>query len=236
MYMYIQDYGPKVNFKRQKVKLGSFDGLPSFSELLIDRIHTTILQLYDFKPVELCNLDYSPKRGSAIDPHCDDSWLWGERLVTLNLLSHTVLTFTTPPTHAHKQTAVGTLPTHSTSMSCDFVQKCSSETIGQQESHTTSPQSPLPSQGPSTPLPSHITPIEVNVPLPRRSLVIVSGLARHVWYHSIKRENIVSRRIAVTLRELTPEFQEGGRGYDDVGRSLLETAASYNGHPTNFRL
>ena len=40
----------------------------------------------------------------------------------------------------------------------------------------------------------------------------------------------------MTLRELTPEFQQGGCGYDDVGQSLLETAAKYNGQPTNFRL
>ncbi|XP_016131050.1 alpha-ketoglutarate-dependent dioxygenase alkB homolog 4 [Sinocyclocheilus grahami] len=45
-----------------------------------------------FNPVEQCNLDYDPLRGSAIDPHLDDSWLWGEHLVTINLLSDTVLT------------------------------------------------------------------------------------------------------------------------------------------------
>ncbi|CAB1448203.1 unnamed protein product [Pleuronectes platessa] len=44
------------------------------------------------KPVEQCNLDYHPQRGSAIDPHLDDSWLWGERLVTINMLSNTTLT------------------------------------------------------------------------------------------------------------------------------------------------
>lgn len=48
--------------------------------------------LASFKPVEQCNLDYDPVRGSAIDPHLDDSWLWGEHLVTINLLSDTVLT------------------------------------------------------------------------------------------------------------------------------------------------
>lgn len=52
-----------------------------------------IEELRGFMPVELCNLDYSPERGSAIDPHMDDDWIWGERLVTLNLLSPTYLTF-----------------------------------------------------------------------------------------------------------------------------------------------
>lgn len=48
--------------------------------------------LLGFQPVEQCNLDYDPVRGSAIDPHLDDRWLWGERLVTLSLLSDTVIT------------------------------------------------------------------------------------------------------------------------------------------------
>lgn len=89
----LQDYGPKVNFKRQKVKLGSFNGLPPFSEGLVKRMQSEVAELRGFTPVELCNLDYSPVRGSAIDPHMDDDWIWGERLVTLNLLSPTYLTF-----------------------------------------------------------------------------------------------------------------------------------------------
>ena len=94
MYVFIlQDYGPKVNFKRQKVKLGSFNGLPPFSERLVKRMQSELEELRGFTPVELCNLDYSPERGSAIDPHMDDDWIWGERLITLNLLSPTYLTF-----------------------------------------------------------------------------------------------------------------------------------------------
>lgn len=63
----------------------------------------------DFVPVELCNLDYRPERGAAIDPHTDDTWLWGERLVTLNLLSDTTLTFshqgrTSSPTPSKEHT------------------------------------------------------------------------------------------------------------------------------------
>ena len=64
--------------------------------------------------------------------------------------------------------------------------------------------------------------------------MIVSGPARHVWHHSIKREHIVSRRVAVTLRELTPEFLQGGSSYEDVGQILLETASKYDGRPINF--
>ncbi|KAL4660564.1 alpha-ketoglutarate-dependent dioxygenase alkB 4-like [Arapaima gigas] len=86
-----QDFGPKVNFKKQHVRLGGFTGLPPFSRDLVTRMREEPL-LQDFEPVEQCNLDYNAARGSAIDPHFDDSWLWGERLVTINLLSDTVVT------------------------------------------------------------------------------------------------------------------------------------------------
>ena len=179
-----QDYGPKVNFKRQKVKLGTFSGLPPFSRPLVARMVKTVPCLCNFSPVELCNLDYRPERGSAIDPHQDDSWLWGERLVTLNLLSHTTLTFSTPP--------------------------------------------------PSPTAPPSVT-TEIHVPLPRRSLVVVEGPARYRWLHCIKRQHIVSRRLAVTLRELSPEFLPRGRE-EDVGRSLGDVAAKFDGKPTNFAM
>lgn len=86
-----QDFGPKVNFKKRKVRVGSFSGLPALSQKLILRMHKQPT-LAGFQPVEQCNLDYNPQRGSAIDPHLDDSWLWGERLVTINMLSSTTLT------------------------------------------------------------------------------------------------------------------------------------------------
>ncbi|KAF6738211.1 Alpha-ketoglutarate-dependent dioxygenase alkB-like 4 [Oryzias melastigma] len=86
-----QDFGPKVNFKKRKVRVGGFSGLPNLSEELVRRMQQEPC-LSDFQPVEQCNLDYSPQRGSAIDPHFDDSWLWGERLVTINMLSETTLT------------------------------------------------------------------------------------------------------------------------------------------------
>ena len=54
----------------------------------------SVEELKDFVPVEVCHLEYCSERGSAIDPHLDDKWLWGERLVTLSLVSDSVLTLT----------------------------------------------------------------------------------------------------------------------------------------------
>ncbi|KHJ46890.1 hypothetical protein D918_02429 [Trichuris suis] len=86
-----QDYGPRANFKKRKVKPAKRP-LPEYANFLFQRL-TTIDALSGFVPVELSNLDYDSSRGSWIDFHKDDCWLWGNRIVTCNLLSDTVLTF-----------------------------------------------------------------------------------------------------------------------------------------------
>ncbi|CDW57626.1 hypothetical protein TTRE_0000591901 [Trichuris trichiura] len=86
-----QDYGPRANFKKRKVKPAKRP-LPDYANFLFQRL-TTIDCLNGFVPVELSNLDYDSSRGSWIDFHKDDCWLWGDRIVTCNLLSDTVLSF-----------------------------------------------------------------------------------------------------------------------------------------------
>lgn len=166
---FLQDFGPQVNFKKRKLKQDNFTGLPQFSKVLVERMWSMVPALSDFQPVELCNLEYVPDRGSSIDPHFDDFWVWGDRLVTLNLLSESTLTFS----HSAYNT-------------------------------------------------------EVAVPMPRRSLIIVSGPSRYKWKHAIKRQDIVSRRIAITLRELAQEFCEGGKSCS-VGNELIKTALTFQG-------
>lgn len=96
----LQDFGVKVNFKKQRISCKYFTGLPDYSRVLVERLHKRMrsngTQFEDFYPVELCNLEYSPELGSAIVPHLDDIWLWGERLVLLNLASATKMCFTLP--------------------------------------------------------------------------------------------------------------------------------------------
>ncbi|VDK77654.1 unnamed protein product [Dibothriocephalus latus] len=97
---YKQDYGAKVNFKKKRVALGAFTGLPSYSRSLVKRLNQRMREtdpaFSEFYPAELCNLEYLPQRGAAIVPHLDDSWLWGERIVLLNLASETNMLFTLP--------------------------------------------------------------------------------------------------------------------------------------------
>lgn len=73
------------------MKIGNFSGFPDFVQFLIRRFSDVRL-LEGFQAVELCHLQYDPKRGSTIDPHMDDSWLWGERLVTVNIGSTVIFT------------------------------------------------------------------------------------------------------------------------------------------------
>ncbi|KAM9321520.1 alpha-ketoglutarate-dependent dioxygenase alkB homolog 4 [Gastrophryne carolinensis] len=214
-----QDFGPKVNFKKQKIKVGGFTGLPSFSRGLWERMqHHSSLQ--GFLPVEQCNLDYNSERGSAIDPHYDDSWLWGERLVSLNLLSDTVLTMSSASASPLQL------------MSSPFHPR--SEQNGTaypkiNDSHCTNPTKEAAAETRATIFVPH-TEVQVAIELPRRSLVLLYGAARHCWKHAIHREHIQQRRVCSTFRELSPEFSAGGN-QQELGRMLLNIALCFQGKP-----
>lgn len=47
----------------------------------------------DFNVAELNALEYREELQSSIDPHFDDFWLWGERIIGFNLLSDIKMTF-----------------------------------------------------------------------------------------------------------------------------------------------
>lgn len=92
----------------------NFSGLPHYSRSLISRIGLEVALLSDFVCIDLCNLKYDSSRAACIEPHFDgrklhatklcflflkrivflyiDMWLWGDRLVTVNLISNTFLT------------------------------------------------------------------------------------------------------------------------------------------------
>uniref|UniRef100_A0A183TWI9 Anaphase-promoting complex subunit 2 n=1 Tax=Toxocara canis TaxID=6265 RepID=A0A183TWI9_TOXCA len=105
-----QDYGPRVNFKQKKVKMDRFEGMPEYTDVILEKMEAaSAKKLGEFQPFELCNLEYVSDRLSAIEMHFDDSWIWGNRLIRqvfftntfrgfktlhLNLLNNCVLTFT----------------------------------------------------------------------------------------------------------------------------------------------
>ncbi|CDW82057.1 alpha-ketoglutarate-dependent dioxygenase alkb homolog 4 [Stylonychia lemnae] len=84
----------RVIIRTQKVRLWAFGKFQEAEE--IDNISDEKIQkvLKDFKAIELNVLEYDQERGSNIAPHKDDFWLWGERIIGINLLEDTVMTFT----------------------------------------------------------------------------------------------------------------------------------------------
>ncbi|XP_032833397.1 alpha-ketoglutarate-dependent dioxygenase alkB homolog 4 isoform X2 [Petromyzon marinus] len=349
-----QDYGPKVNFRKRRVRAAGFSGLPPLSRALALRVRAASPALLgDFVPVEQCHLEYEPSRGSSIDAHLDDAWLWGDRLVTVNLLSDTALTLTRPAAGAggdvgtrggvaageaadgsvslppqgggeaaggmraaagdgegaRRETErpggvgerrdgprhsgdVGTLTTgvgggrglgggveetgdgagdvHSPGGAGEVdVGDDDDDDDDDGEYVTLRPlsfwrqrrenrlrQNPSPDlQSPTATTPQMHRPpaprnsgswvrvlvssVTVRVPSPRRSLVLLRGAARRSWLHAVRRGDVTSRRVCITLRELSAEFRPepralalladealGPEGTARTGRAEPEEAAA----------
>lgn len=175
-----QNYGPKCNFKKRKLRLGLFNGFPVTTKFVQDKLsHDT--RLKDFKTIEQCSLEYTPERGAAIDPHIDDCWIWGERIVTVNVLGDSVLTMTSyqgPPTRYNLQ---------------DVDPSTISGANLDKQKDTTIPVNAV-----------------IRLPMPAQSLMVLYGGARYDWEHSILREDILSRRVCIAYREFTRPYLLGG--------------------------
>lgn len=71
-----KNYGPKVNFKKKKLAVGAkFEGFPPVTRFVRERLRTVPV-LSDFETIEECFLEYDKARGSHIEPHIDDCWIW----------------------------------------------------------------------------------------------------------------------------------------------------------------
>lgn len=166
------------------MKLDHFYGLPSLSmhllEQLINRNQLIRDKLNDFKVVEICNLEYRKDRGSCIAEHYDDFYFWGNRIVTLNLLTPTKLILTKEKSNKSKQNEINS-------------------SLDQ----------------------SNLDNVEIIINLKARSLVILDDEARYSWLHSVRREHIEVRRLAVTYRELSKQFHPGNALFNDQISQLL---------------
>jgi len=209
-----QNFGPRANFKKRKVKLGSFLGFPASTKFIQDRFNSLPI-LESYKPVEQCSIEYRPETGASIESHIDDCWIWGERIVQLNLLSETVLTLN-PYTEGEKPKYnlrdVSTFPKvvdeDGVVVYNPFMNK-----IDNTSSFSVS--SPC---YPSTSV--------VRIPLPPRSLLVMYGSARYDWEHAVKRSDIKERRIVIAYRELTPPYLPGGEE-QNLGAEILEKAKQW---------
>ena len=200
-----QNFGPKCNFKKHKLSLGNFRGFPAFSRFVQDKFKAVSI-LEDFQTIEQCSLEYDPKRGASIDPHVDDCWIWGERVVTVNLLSESVLTLIRNK--------------HPERYNLDQVQHYPS-VLKKDGSRDTSGDCFVPANESEE---SYI----VRVPMPRRSLLVLYNSARYEWEHMVLREDINETRICIAYREFTPTYLPGGekclQGKDvlDVAKIFIE--------------
>ena len=61
--------------------------------------------------------------------------------------------------------------------------------------------------------------VQVEVPIPRRSLYCMRGEARYLWQHGIKQEHIKAERIVVTFREIEKSF-----GDNEARDQIIEIA------------
>mmetsp|Transcript_147590 Transcript_147590/g.411089 ORF Transcript_147590/g.411089 Transcript_147590/m.411089 type:complete len:333 (-) Transcript_147590:47-1045(-) len=52
----------------------------------------------------------------------------------------------------------------------------------------------------------------IDVPLPRRSLLVFQGDARNVWQHAVLEDSVGSRRVSLTVRELSAQLKGTGIG------------------------
>lgn len=196
-----QNFGPKCNFKKKKLQLADFNGFPLFSEFVQDKFKSIPI-LKGFQTVEQCSLEYAAETGASIDPHIDDCWIWGERIVTVNLLADSVLTMTyNDKYNRYNLSCVEEYPAvlneegHNNSLGqCYHVKKMNDE------------QFPV-----------------VRIPMPRRSLLVLYGSARYDWEHQVLREDITDRRVCLAYREFTPPYLHGGAHFHE-GEPILEKA------------
>ncbi|XP_026742578.1 alpha-ketoglutarate-dependent dioxygenase alkB homolog 4 [Trichoplusia ni] len=206
-----QNFGPKTNFKKKKIAVGKFDGFPEFSKYLQERFDTIdLLKSYDV--IEQCSLEYDPSKGASIDPHIDDCWVWGERIVTVNCLSDSVLTMTSFKDDIKKY-----------NLFCaqeygPAVSPESKVTLGKGVEQTAYDAS-------KSVLSDDLI---IRIPMPRRSLLVIYGEPRYHWEHCVLREDITSRRVCIAYREFTPPYLHGD--HQDIGNTIRNIAKVFWDH------
>lgn len=189
----------------------AFEGYPRFTKFIQDRFKTLSL-LKTFETVEQCSLEYTSERGSSIDPHIDDCWIWGERIPTLSLLTDSVLTLTKFSGSRTKYN-LSDAQTYPRTVTEDGLVKDFSD-IFKEFNKIDSSKFKHSEENASYPP-------TIRIPMPRRSLLVLYGIARYDYEHSIMREDIKDRRVCITYREITPTFLSCGTNAD-IGKEILK--------------
>lgn len=93
-----EDYGPRRNFKKKKVKPAEMPMMPLTFKPVFDAIAEAVEKCTGrpYKIAEVSALEYCEGNLSNFDPHVDDTWLWGDRIAGLNLAAKCAMTFVNP--------------------------------------------------------------------------------------------------------------------------------------------
>lgn len=191
-----QNYGPKCNFKKRRLRLGEFLGFPATTKFIQEKFSAVSI-LRGFKTIEQCSLEYNPERGASIDRHIDDCWIWGERIVTVNVTGDSFLTMT-PYKDTLKRYNLVDVPTY--------------PSVVQSNQLSIAPK-----------ILNDVEDAVIRLPMPARSLMVLYGAARYDWEHAVLREDVSTRRVCIAYRELTPPYLPGGDRYEEAGK-ILENA------------
>jgi hypothetical protein len=151
----------------------------------------------DFVPVEFSCLDYRPDVASNLDPHVDDEWAWGGRVLGVSLLCDAVMTFV--------QRTPG--------ISCS--------TVSMTEVTASSMESSSPAAVSAAADDHSPRPLEFRAVLPRRALFTLAQGSRHEWLHGIASVDIPSRRVSITIREFASGFLQS---YPDLVARTIAAA------------
>ena len=228
-----QNFGPRANFNGRRLRAGAFHGFPACSEF-VQRRFSSVPCLEGYRAVEQCSIEYRPESGASIEPHIDDCWVWGERIVQLNLLSDSVLTCL--PYHCTDEEGAGVNGKKNKSKynlaeveSFPRVLDEGGEKVlwnpfrEGEEFHNSRSRPYLRGEDRVEGTLS----AAVRIPLPRRSLLVMHGQARYEWEHCILRGDIQGRRVVIAYRELTPPFLPGGEHHEAFGEDILDKAAKF---------
>lgn len=93
-----QDYGPRRNFKKKRVKPAEMPAMPLAFKTIFIAIAAAVEKCtgIPYRIAEVSALEYRESNLSNFDPHVDDTWLWGDRIAGLNLNSESAMTFVNP--------------------------------------------------------------------------------------------------------------------------------------------
>ncbi|KAL9929313.1 alpha-ketoglutarate-dependent dioxygenase alkB homolog 4 [Glossina fuscipes fuscipes] len=197
-----QNFGPKTNFKRRKLRNGQFKGFPDFTAFIQHRFKEINI-LDNFQTIEQCSLEYDPSKGASIDPHIDDCWVWGERVVTVNCLGNAVLTLTLYE-EAKDLHNLSKLQKYNLAVVADYQQFLREPLFPKEKIQIFESK-------------------VLRIPMPNLSLIVLYGPARYQFEHSVLREDILERRVCLAYREFTAMYLKDGE-FSDKGKEILQNS------------